>query len=182
MELEIVTATDGRISINILDEVAIDEEDLNSEFISLPGYTAYWTAVTARYGLKVQAMHRDFETWWGERYDAAFKALEKDTGRKPNISSAEYLVKVKHTSEYNEKKVALEEAETNLTILKGICEALHVKLQCLMQLAKRSSLEYDAVEPTVKSNRFSGSRRGDEQTEEAATLINSVIGKGRKIV
>jgi hypothetical protein len=95
-------------------------------------------------------MEREYELWYAEVYNQAYKKLDVETGRKPNINSVEYLVKTTHGEEWLEKITKLEQAKTDLAVVQGLSPSFNAKLQCLMQLAKRRLEEYYSVEPNVK--------------------------------
>lgn len=134
------------VNVNIWDELQIDEHDLNTEFMAIPGQIAYWTAVTARFAQSVEAVIRDYDNWYAPLYDKEFAKLESATGRRPNINSTEYLVKIQYKEEYNKRKEVLDQAETDLKVVQGIVPALQVKLQALMQLSKAQLTEFNTTE------------------------------------
>lgn len=135
-----------QVDVNVWDELQIDDTDLDTEFMALPGQIAYWTAVAARFTQAVEAIQRDYDNWYAPVYDKEFAKLEGATGRRPNISSAEYLVKISHKEEYNRRKDILDQAQTDLKIVQGIVPALQTKLQALMQLAKSKLAEYNSTD------------------------------------
>ena len=149
-QMEFNTTFDPNLSVNMLDELSIDLDDLDTEFTALPGQIAYWTASIARFSQVVSIMEREYELWYAEVYNQAYKKLDVETGRKPNINSVEYLVKTTHGEEWLEKITKLEQAKTDLAVVQGLSPSFSAKLQCLMQLAKRRSEEYYSIEPNVK--------------------------------
>lgn len=150
MHISVTTASE-QVAVNAWDELQIDQTDLNTEFAAIPGQIAYWNAVAARFRVVVEATKRDYDSWYGPKYEEAFTALHGATGKKPNINSAENQVRIKHADEYNSRRSALDQAEADLTIVDGMAAALEAKLQALMQIAKRQLVEYDRVEPSVKA-------------------------------
>ena len=149
-QMEFSTIFDPNLAVNMYDELSIDLEDLDTEFTALPGQIAYWTASIARFSQVVSIMEREYELWYAEVYNQAYKKLDVETGRKPNINSVEYLVKTTHGEEWLEKITKLEQAKTDLAVVQGLSPSFNAKLQCLMQLAKRRLEEYNSVEPNVK--------------------------------
>jgi hypothetical protein len=149
-QMEFNTTFDPNLSVNMLDELSIDLDDLDTEFTALPGQIAYWAASIARFSQVVSIMEREYELWYAEVYNQAYKKLDVETGRKPNINSVEYLVKTTHGEEWLEKITKLEQAKTDLAVVQGLSPSFNAKLQCLMQLAKRRLEEYYSVEPNVK--------------------------------
>lgn len=139
-----------KVDVNVWDELQIDDTDLDTEFMALPGQIAYWTAVTARFTQAVEAIQRDFDSWYAPVYDQAFSELEKATGRRPNINSAEYMVRIHHKEEYNKREDILTQAQTDLKIVQGIVPALQTKLQALMQLSKSKLVEYNSTDVSYK--------------------------------
>lgn len=134
------------VNVNVWDELQIDEHDLNTEYMALPGQIAYWTAVTARFAQSVEAVTRDYDNWYAPLYDKEFASLESATGRRPNINSTEYMVKIQYKEEYNKRREVLDQAETDLKVVQGIVPALQVKLQALMQLSKAQLTEFNTTE------------------------------------
>jgi hypothetical protein len=149
-QMEFNSEFDSNISVNLYDEVNINVEDLDTEFIILPSQIAYWTVVTARFEQVVLAMERDYELWYAGVYNQAFDKLEQLSGRKPNMSSVDYYVKMYHKDLWLEKTTALEKAKSDLTVIRGLLTALNTKLQCLMQLSKRRLGEVNALEPIIR--------------------------------
>lgn len=139
-----------QVDVNVWDELQIDEHDLNTEFMAISGQMAYWTAVAARFSQSVEAVRRDFDNWYAPLYDQEFAKLENATGRRPNISSAEYMVKIQYKDEYNRRKEILDQAETDLKVVQGIVPALQAKLQALMQLSKAHFIEYNSTDVAYK--------------------------------
>ena len=143
--------TEGTGEVNIYDETSIDINDLSTEFIALPGQIAYWNMIAAKYTNVVSKLESEYDAWYALVYDAAFKELERTTGKRPNISSADYIVKKDHRQEWEEKNLELTQAKTDLAILAGIVPALNAKLSCLMQLAKARNVEVGNLEPVYRS-------------------------------
>jgi len=137
-------------NVNIYDELSIDINDLSTEFIALPGQMAFWTMITAKYTSIVSKLESEYDAWYATVYDEAFKELEQSTGRKPNISSADYVVKKVYKTVWEEKSATLSQAKTDLSILSSIVPALNAKLQCLMQLAKGRNTEMGNLEPVYR--------------------------------
>jgi len=138
------------VDVNVWDELQIDEHDLNTEFMALPGQIAYWAAVTARFAQAVEAVRRDYDNWYAPIYDQEFAKLENATGRRPNISSIEYMVRIQHKDEFNRRRDILEQAEADLKTIQGVITALEAKLQSLMQLAKKQIVEYNSTDVSYK--------------------------------
>jgi len=143
-----------KVDVNVWDELQIDDADLDTEFMALPGQIAYWTAVTARFTQAVEAIRREFDNWYAPLYDQEFSKLESATGRRPNISSAEYMVKINYGDEYNRRKEILAQAETDLKVVQGVVPALQAKLQALMQLSKSKLAEYNSTDVSYKGGGF----------------------------
>jgi hypothetical protein len=168
------------VEVNAWDELQIDQTDLNTEFAAIPGQIAYWNAVAARFRVVVEATKRDYDAWYGPKYEEEFTALHGATGKKPNINSAENQVRIKYAGEYNSRRSALDQAAADLTIVDGMVTALEAKLQALMQIAKRQLVEYDRLEPGINSPRaqsftpppFSSPRRKTHTTQEASTEVS----------
>lgn len=138
------------VDVNVWDELQINEHDLNTEFMALPGQIAYWAGVSARFGQAVEAIRRDYDNWYAPLYEQEFARLERATGRKPNINSAEYMVKVQYKEEYNRRRNILEQAEADIKTVQGVVTALEAKLQALMQLAKKQVVEYNSADVSYK--------------------------------
>jgi len=151
MRISIKTPVEA-IDANIWDELSIDRNDLNTEFEALPGQIAYWAAVSSRYEQAVEAIRRDYGDWYGPVYEQEFQKLERATGRRPNISSAEYMVRIRHKDEYNRRKANLEQAEADLRIVREMVPSLKAKLQALMQLSKMYQVEYNTAEVYSKGS------------------------------
>lgn len=134
------------VDVNAWDELQIDQLDLDTEFAALPGQIAYWVAVAARYRVFVESLRTSFDNWYAPKYEQEFLAYQSETGKRPNISTAENRVKVKYQGDYNRLKSELAEADANLKIAEGMITALEAKLQALIQIAKRQNIEYDRTE------------------------------------
>jgi hypothetical protein len=177
------------VDVNVWDELQIDEHALDVEFMALPGQLAYWSAVAARFTQSVEAIRRDFDDWFAPLYEQEFTRLEKDTGRKPNISSVEYMVKIRYREEFNGRKAALDQAETDLKIVQEIVPALQAKLQALMQLAKRQWAEYNSTDVAYKGGgvQFMGNPRLTPSqlrpdavgVEEAKNILREMCSKNK---
>lgn len=178
-----------KIDVNIWDELQIDEHDLNVEFMAISGQMAYWTAVAARFTQSVEAVRRDYDNWYAPLYDQEFTKLETATGRRPNINSAEYMVKIQYKEEYNNRKELLDQAETDLKVVQGIVPALQAKLQALMQLSKAQLIEYNSTDVSYKGGGTSqmstpsqaGSPRKSMRAanEEAANSLRDMRSKSK---
>jgi len=165
----------GPVTINAYDELTPDELDLDTEFSALPGQMAYWTTVVGKYEQLYGRLQRDYNTWYAPLYEKWFTYLENETGRKPNISSVEYMVINKSREEYNNWQEELAEIKADLESIKGMVPALNAKLQCLMQLAKRRAADLELTEPGYRAPKVSNDK---VSLDEARDIFSRVVKKG----
>jgi hypothetical protein len=188
MEIRVRTPVED-VSVNAWDELQVDTFDLDTELAAIPGQIAYWIALTARFRLTVEATRRGFDDWYGPLYEKEFVAYEKDSGRRPNMNSVDYLVRMKYREEYNTRKGLLDQAEADLQVVEGMIRALEAKVQSLIQLAKRQQVELDHTTVGLRGGTASPTphgappvrspKTGDEVTvAEADSILRSLTSKG----
>jgi len=187
MQVELQTRTEI-VDVNAWDELQIDLLDLDTEFAAIPGQIAYWVAVSARYRIVVESFRVEFDNWHAPKYEQEFLAYQTETGKKPNISTAENRVRMRYQEEYDQRKVNLVEADSNLRIVEGMVTALEAKLQALIQIAKRQNIDYDRTDsnrlmerggasypaPTQQRAPFRGSRTAEAQTDMARNTLREM--------
>jgi len=174
-----VKQRNGTVEINTYDELTPDEIDLDTEFGALPGQIAYWSAEVGRYEQLYGRMQRDYNTWYAPIYDKWFTYLENETGRKPNISSVEYMVINRTREEYNKWQEELGQVKADLESIRGMVPALNAKLQCLMQLAKRAASDLGATEPCYRAPKPVSN--SNISLDEAKNIFSRVIKKEKVI-
>ena len=165
----------GTVSINVYDELTPDELDLDTEFSALPGQIAYWSTVVGKYDQMYGRMQRDYEAWYAPLYERWFTYLENETGRKPNISSVEYMLINRSREDYNKWQEELGQVKADLESIRGMVPALNAKLQCLMQLAKRRAAELELTEPGYRSPKINSDKIS---LDEAKSIFSKVVKKG----
>jgi len=170
------------ISVNVWDELNIDMGDLDMELAALPAQTAYWIAVVARFELVVNEIKNEFESWYGPIYDEVFNKLEKDMGRKPNINSVEYMVRKLYPDEYNARHAIVVQAESDLKVVSGIVESLRVKMQSLIQLAKRSVIELDMNDNFKFGNTSSGQMRSPNPSYRTSSSTTVEVEEAKNVI
>jgi len=178
-----IAARGGSISVNILDELYIDEDDLDTEFGALPGQMGYWAILVGRYERLVSSMERAFKNWYAGKYQEMFDILLKETGRRPNINSVEYMVLNRCKEEYNKRQEEIEEVKADFYTIKTMPFALNSKQQCLTQIAKRHTLDWEATEPSVREFPRSNfttqkSSNKEEQLQHSKDVFSKVRNKG----
>ena len=112
-------------------------------------------------------------------------------GKKPNINTAENLVKIKYREEFNRRSALLDQADADLRILSGMVTSLDMKGQSLIQIAKRQNIEYDRTEtrlmvggdvsrptPQAQHPQFQGSRAGEASTDAARDILRRMKTQG----
>jgi len=176
------------VDVNAWDELQIDMLDLDTEFAAIPGQIAYWVAIAARYRVFVESLRNSFDSWYAPKYEQEFLAYQSETGKRPNISTAENRVKVKYQEDHNRLKLELAESDANLKTAEGMITALEAKLQALIQIAKRQNIEYDRTEsghltgrgampysaPTPQRTISRGSRASEAQTDMARDVLRKM--------
>jgi len=140
MNIHITTAADD-VSVNMLDELQINDTDLDSDFRAIPGQIAFWVALSARCKSVLELARRGYDDWYAPLYEQAFSQLQAATGKKPNINSADNKVRLSHRDEYNKRNVGLDNAEADLKTVTGMVQALEMKMQMLIQISKRQLSE-----------------------------------------
>lgn len=192
MQVVVETPTE-KVDVNAWDELLIDQLDLDTEFAAIPGQIAYWVAVAARYRIVVESFRVDFDNWFAPKYEQEFLAYQSETGKKPNISTAENRVRMKYKEEHDRLRLQLVESEANLKIVEGMVTALEAKLQALIQIAKRRNIEYDRTESDHLMGRGAvpysspappqraqsrGSKTGEVQTDMAKDILRNMVKGG----
>lgn len=166
----------GTVSVNMYDELTPDETDLNTEFSALPGQIAYWATVVGKYDQLYGRMQREYDTWHADLYEQMFTLLEKETGRKPNISSVEYMVINRNREEYNRWQEELGQVKADLESIRSMVPALNVKSRCLQQLAQRQSMEFSSTD----SYKVPKPGRSDPITDSSLEKTKNAFRKVRK--
>jgi len=164
----------GAVSVNMYDELTPDEVDLDTEFSALPGQVAYWSTVAGRYEQLYTRLQRDYEAWYAEVYEQMFNLLEKETGRKPNISSVEYMVRNRNREKYNSLQEELLQVKVDLESIRSMVTALHIKSRCLQQLAQRQAVEFSNAEASYRFPRKERSPSADSSLEEVKDIFRRV--------
>jgi len=190
MQIAFDTHTE-HISVNVFDELKIDVNDLDTELAALPSQVAYWIGVLARFELVVSEIKREYDNWYAPIYDSVFNDLERQTGRRPNINSVEYMVRKNYSTEYNEKQVIVTQADSDFKIVAGVVEGLRVKMQSLIQLAKRiteadfqdnlkfGNDNFSQRTPYVRERMSSGmSSSTNQAVDEAKNAMREIRRKG----
>lgn len=156
MNIHITTGADD-VSVNMLDELQINDTDLDSDFRAIPGQIAFWVALSARCKSALESARRGYNDWYAPIYEQAFSQLQAATGKKPNINSADNKVRLLHRDGYNQRNVVLDNAEADLKTVTGMVQALEMKMQMLIQISKRqlSELDHTSVGFTGAVNRQS---------------------------
>ena len=177
-----IRARGGDISVNICDELYIDEEDLDTEFGALPGQMGYWGMLVGRYEKLISTMEREFKNWYAQKYQEKFDILQKETGRRPNINSVEYMVLNQHGEEHDQRQEDIDSAKADFYVIKTMPFALNSKQQCLTQIAKRRLLDLEATEPSVREFATTDRRssKKEEQSQEAESIFRNALSRGDK--
>jgi len=166
----------GTVSVNLYDELSVDENDLSTELVALPAQIAYWAVVIGKYEQLYSKLQRQFDLWYAEEYEKMFALLEKETGRKPNISSAEYMVLNRNRTQYTELKEELEQVKADLDSIKGMNSALNAKARCLQVLAQRQASEYNTTDLHYKE-KVSRQASSEAALEETKNVLRGILSK-----
>lgn len=134
-------------TFNVQDEIEIDRDDLNQNYVEQPGKYAWWGMVAEVAKVNVEEAKAYLEQVEGEADERVRESLELD-----GIKVTETLVtrKIKSDKEYKEAQTSFFRAKKNAGILDKVLKAFDHRLDVLVNLGASMRKEYNNAELTVK--------------------------------
>jgi hypothetical protein len=110
-------------------DIAIDKDDIDSEFIRLPSLYSYWARKKNDYEDYLNVVKIEFEIWFSKKKHEVNKrhALKSDKSRE------DYVI-LDYEKEYFDWRDKISQTERNLENLKTMVESLKIKKDMLVSL------------------------------------------------
>lgn len=134
-------------TFNVEEEIAIDKDDLNQNYIEQPGKYAWWGMVAEVAKVNVEEAKAKLEQVEAEADERVRSDLDME-----GIKITESLVtrNIKKDKEYKEAQYDYFKAKKNAGILDKVLKAFDHRLDVLVNLGASMRKEYNNAELTVK--------------------------------
>jgi len=144
----------GHIEANLAEELDFGEHNLEEHIECQASMMAWWGVVLNAKQAEEAKLQGQYDMWYSMAYESEFKRLWAESGnqisKKPNISSVENLVRIRHRKVYLRWQIRLQAVKREVMLLKDVSNWWREKGQMLVQRAKLLSAEMSMTDMNVR--------------------------------